>query len=578
MATFHDPRSSPDAVPWGRWRLVQNMATVDGDWQLRCGWRRHGHWTDHPDVADLRIRPDDNEDPIRSLYLHISPSGSRRLFAASSSIYSQFHDGRWRALAAGSVGERYQFAGVGDTVFATNNVDPVRYHVVDSTAFKEIPSLASIGLHRAGMIAAWKGLLFLGDVQMDGIRIGHRLVWSDLENPLQFEPTTDSVAGFQDLNPGETILAGIPMGDYLYLFTTQSVWRVTVVGGDAFLSFQQVYHDRNGAGCLISRYAICVWKDTAIYLSRLGIQTFGTYSAAPEQPPWMFHATFDIETANLARCKEISMGVRARYSEVWISYPKGQSPAANRTIVLNMDYESTDEVDHGFTAILPAQLDESLEVIEWLRTHAGCSSDEVDLIFPPTPGEYRPEFDGDPKSLSDFCQDEAAFPECNGCPGEERFLIVSAEDGALKVVESDFFARTQWTGAEYEALGYSARWVTGALHFGNTNWKRATEVSLGLVPVVSTDPRTLRLLVSSSGSPSDVLAPHCGVRSFTMKDRAIECAASAANTQPNAHLRWPFIVEGRYVYLDFQVPSAVGGAFSITRLSLTVGQSPNSTA
>ena len=299
LATFHDPRSSPDAVPWGRWRLVENMATVDGDWQRRSGWRRHGHWLSMPDSADLRTRPNATSDPIRSLYVHVSPSGHRRLFAASGSIFSQLHDGRWRTLFTGTPADRYQFASVGELVFATNNTEPVRYHVLDSDTFQEIPDLAGIGLSRAGMVVSWKGLVFLADVVMDGVRVGHRVVWSDLNAPLRYLPDTDSVAGFQDLDPGETVLAGVPMGDSLFLFTTLSVWRVTVVGGEAFLSFQQVYHDRNGAGCLAARYSLAVWKDTAIYLSRDGIQTFGAYSATPESPPWMFHATAGVETTDL---------------------------------------------------------------------------------------------------------------------------------------------------------------------------------------------------------------------------------------------------------------------------------------
>ena len=578
LATFHDPRSSPDAVPWGRWRLVENMATVDGDWRRRAGWRRFGHWMSLPDTADLRSPPDGATDPIRALYVHVSPSGHRRLFAASGSIYSQLHDGRWRTLYTGVPGERYQFASVGDRVFATNSETTPKCHVLDSSTFADIPDLETIGLSRAGMVVAWKGILFFGDVVMDHVRIGHRVVWSDLESPMRFEPTTDSIAGFQDLDPGETILAGIPMGDNLYLFTTLSIWRVTVVGGEAYLSFQQVYHDRNGAGCLAARYSIAVWKDTAIYVSREGIQTFGSYSAVPDQPSWMFHATAGLETGDLSKCREISVAIRARDGELWVSYPSGSSEVANRTVVLNLNYQSSDEVDHGFTAMLSGVLDDSMEVIEWLRVKVGCSSASINALFPPTDGEVRPTFDGTPQTIEEFCADESNFPECTGCPSKERFLAVSATDGAIKSIEDDYFARDQWTGVAYEAVGYGSRWVTGALHFGNTNWKRVSEIVLGLLPVASVTPRTLNLTVSTSGNPGDVLAPVCTLRSFPMKSRSIACPATAVSgTQPNAHFRWPVLVEGRYLYLDFSVPAAVGGAFSVSRLAVQLGASPNTT-
>lgn len=578
VATFHDPRSSPDAVPWGRWRLVENMETVDGTWQRRSGWKRHGHWMSSPTTADLRVRPDASTDPIRALYVHVGPSGARRLFAASGSIYSQFHDGRWKTLLTGEVGDRYQFASVGDLVFAVNGAEPVRYHVLDSDNFKTIPSLESIGLYSARMAVSWKGILFLGDVTMDGVRVGNRVVWSGLESPLQFEPTTDSIAGFQDLDPGEVVLAGAVMGDSLYLFTTLSIWRVSVVGGEAYFSFQQVYYDRNGAGCLAARYSLAVWRDSAIYLSRDGVQVFGAFSAAPEQPAWMHHATAAVDTSDFSRCQEISVAIRTG-GEVWISFPSGASQNPNRTVVLNVGEQSSDEIDHGFTALLSAQLDDSMEVIEWMRVKLGCSSAAIDALFPPSPGEVRDTFDGDfpGMTVEELCNDPDLFPGCDGCPTEERFLVVSSSDGALKSVEEDYFARDQWNGTEYVATGYKSRWVTGALNFGSTEWKRATEVSLGLIPVATDEPRDLQLRVSASGTPAD-LTSGCNVRTFVMRTRKIECPAVTSTTkQPNAHFRWPIIAEGRYLYLDFEVPACTGGGFTISRLGLVLQTSPNST-
>ena len=45
LATFFDARALPDAVPWGRWRYVENIQTSQaGGPELRTGLKRFGSW------------------------------------------------------------------------------------------------------------------------------------------------------------------------------------------------------------------------------------------------------------------------------------------------------------------------------------------------------------------------------------------------------------------------------------------------------------------------------------------------------------------------------------------------------
>jgi hypothetical protein len=243
-----------------------------------------------------------------------------------------------------------------------------------------------------------------------------------------------------------------------------------------------------------------------------------------------------------------------------------------------MDYQASDEIDHGFWAMLAARIDDSVEVVEWMRTTVGCSSDAIDATFPPGREDTRPESSGEPQTIDEFCANEANFPTCDTCPATERFLAVSASDGNIKAIDPDYYARDQYVTDQFVAQGYGLRWTTGALHFGQTKWKRVSEVLLDLHPAATDTPRELNLTISVSGTPVDVLAETCSVRSFELNPRDIECPATDAGTrQPNAHMRWPLMVEGRYVFLDFTMDAVTGGAFSVSRLVLGMGPSPSTT-
>jgi len=579
LATFFDLRSTPDAVPWGRWRYVQNMTVFDGVWRRRSGWRRYGWWMTYPDSADLPMAVD-------VLYQHTHPTGQRRLFAATATnIYSQAHDGIWSELGHFDAGDRFQFASVETMVFATNNLAEPVYQTLDDApdedgqAFHPIPDLQKIAVTKAGMVGSWQGILFFGNVTMDFVQVGHRLLWSDRNNPLKFEPSTDNVAGFQDLDPGEVILAGVPMADAFFIFTTRSIWRVTMVGGTFFLNFQQVYTSRTGSSCLMSRDSLVVWRNTAVYFANDGIYIFNAFATAPEQPAWLYHATKNISYIDPNQCRMVVSGLRAVYGEIWFSYPSSDLLTKNdRTVVLNMDYEAADEVDHGFSALLPVSPDDSMEVAEWLISAGGCSSADVEELFPGT-SEGRPVIPAQPVDVEDFCGNPANFPKCDVCPKLERFIVASTADGALKDVDLDYFAREYRVSAGvYSAEGYGSRFVTGALHFDKTEWKRLEDVQFDLIVPATDEPRDLNLTISTSATPVDVLAPLCRAKAFVLKPRKLQCPGTGLPAdQPNAHFRWPVLVEGRYLYLDFSVPAVTGGAFQASRIAVGMGLSPNST-
>lgn len=584
VGTFFDQRSPVDEVEWGRWRYVLNMRHDDRfGWGRRCGFVRFGSDMRAPDNADLKTR-DDNTD-ITSLFSHMAPAGFRRLFAATlETVYSMHFDGRWRVLGDFAAGQRFQFAGLNNIIVATNNKDLVKYHQLDEAldaddqAFHSIAGLTEIGLSTAGNVVSWKGVMFLMDVTMDGVHAGHRVVWSDSNDPLSYVPSADSIAGFQDLDPGEIALAGVVLGDALFIFTTQSIWRVTSIGGDEAFGFQQVYKNADGEGCLRGRNCIAVVNGAAVYMGHDSIYVFTPFSAQPESPEWLYRTTKRLTTlSDMTKCHLWSAVYHPLTEEFWLSYVEPGQGRATRTLSINFGTQTADEIDHGFTAMLSAPVDTRLALYEWMEETVGCSSTSIAALWPADRTDAYPTVAGDTLDLDTICAYEDFVPDCPQCQPESRLILASGEDKCLKQQDLDTFGREIWDGSEYAMNGYSSRFTTGAMSFKTLDWKRLSEIAVGFTAPATDTPRNLTLRVGVSSVPVDILeASGCFQKIFTLSSRALACPSTASTgTLPNAHHRWPVLIEGRYIVLDFQVAAATGGSFWLSRLTASVGKSPN---
>ena len=378
LATFFDARSPVDQVPWGRWRYVQNFRIDDRyGWGPRSGFRRFGYGTANESVSDLNTW---TGGVVTSLHAHPRQDGTRVLLAGSSTTVARYSaDGRWTTIGTLAEGSRPVFTSVNDVVVVTNGTDRPKYWLTGDTELNDFEELDDIGLSQASVVGSWNGVLFFGDVVMDGTRVGHRVLWSDVNKPLALAPATDRVSGFQDLDSGAKVLAILPLADVLFIFTTRSIWRVSAVGGDEQYAFQRVHFAPDGDGCLLAPHAICEARGNAVYLASDGVYVFNPFGNVPERPEWIFRTSARID---LTECHEASLAYNPDFDEIRIAYVNTSGP--REMLALNWAAQSADVIDHGATALLSTKEETYETFYEWLIRVAGCSIGTRTVTVSPT--------------------------------------------------------------------------------------------------------------------------------------------------------------------------------------------------
>lgn len=223
-----------------------------------------------------------------------------------------------------------------------------------------IVDLGTIGLTNANVICAWKGLLFLGDVTMDGIRVPHRVVWSNRNNPLSFDLASEgTVAGVQDLTNGETVMGFMPVNNFLMVYTTRGIWQIEVVGSEQVLNFRQLYsEEKTGEACIIYPNTLVSNGQDMIYLGRDGIYVFNLYLAKPERIEWIHRVSSLIFNGVEGQFPGIKDTVcqahfgfyNPKTETVYFSWVNLDNTFPTHTLVLNLRYQFATLLDHGMTA------------------------------------------------------------------------------------------------------------------------------------------------------------------------------------------------------------------------------------
>jgi hypothetical protein len=569
MTAPMDSRSQPDRVPWGRWRYVLNSRAVEkGRACRREGWQRFGHQTGHPN-CDLHDQHGVNQ-RIHSVFAYKSPgrtdSGNRLYAAASTEIWENRVDGGWNNVGhALPTGGDWCFTSLNDIVIAANGTT-VLWHRADFEPFAEIPSLATIGLTGAAVCWTYEGVIFLADVVMDNTVVGNRIVWGDLES-IEFEPTTSSIAGFKDLEPGERVLAAVPTGTTYTIFTTHGAWRHGVVDGE--FVFQQLYHSKTRDACAVGRHAIVTNREIAYFIATDGIYAMSTYSPAPEWSEWMNQG---LPTSFLAdgHCVISASGYDPIRNEVLFS-----SEDAGLTYVINTRQTSTSLIDHAFIAMTQADMDRGQDVASWWVSAGICTAAEVDAKYPVGPRD-DPRIHPAVTGTADGC---APFDApCDDCAVSPEFVFVSADDNTLKVIDESFYAREMWNGTGWDLEGYQTRFVTGSVNWGTDVLKRVNKVTVDFTAQATDVPIEVQLVVGTSSSPIDPISTYRpAARLLRLTKRKLETPKTPGSDSPHIQpLQWIFMVDARFISLEIKTEVVTGGASCFSNLLAHAAQSPNS--
>jgi hypothetical protein len=379
-----DLRSRPaDVVPGGfRWR--QNWGTSDES--MLC--RREGHSRLFPehlfDSDDMPLSDpnhtgtgsfyhnDDHHfqnaaprEPITFIYENTNPDGSRNLFDGTASRISRLNEttGYWDDIftGVGASGSRWSAASLQGLITFTNNSDKPQSYNIGANSISEIAELNSLTVIAAAVVVEFHGCVFLMNVFQNSARLSSRVRWSDLNDATKWNPSTpNSIAGFQDLDYGEQILAAKVMLNVMLIYTTRAIWQCsinTAATGAAFL-FQKIYSEpKNQIGCLVYPYTLVSDGLDHYYMSKEAIYHFNPYLAAPERIDWIHKADAAIYIDPLTKLDpgQCTSPVAEAYplaKELWFSWPLPGFPSQNRwTLVLNIEQKTADIVDAGYNAL-----------------------------------------------------------------------------------------------------------------------------------------------------------------------------------------------------------------------------------
>lgn len=423
-----DVRSLPQNMAAGAFRWKQNFAvTQQGNLCRMPGWSRlfsnrtANNFDLHDQLLGIQLYYDDNtpvstgaddnstyppgalcsgdvlfrygvREPITLLFESTSPAGNRRLFAGTQSRLYQLNesDGNWTIITdgMGHEGSRFKAAQLGDTIIFTNGFDAPFAHVLGQAPqgcairrISEIEDLATLDITAAGIVVAYNGLMLLMDVTQEGTRYTSRIRWSDLNNPLSWVGSNDSLANFQDLDYGEEILAAKELGGYLLIYTDRSIWRAQVQGATSnVFGFQRVYAEKkNQDKCLCYPNTLVSTGGSHFYMGRDGIYEFNQYLSEPDRVEWL-HAGSGVlyDRLDEACCAWPVAEYHPAEKELWFSAPQtGDNCLPSRTLVASVKHNTSTYVDHGFSAFANFRSDNQQDLRTWLKQFCVCTDEAL---------------------------------------------------------------------------------------------------------------------------------------------------------------------------------------------------------
>lgn len=588
-----DTRSEPESVALGAFRWKQNF-TMTGGTKLCC---RGGHdklFSSYSPYTnfDLHDQSDNNgivtPEYITMLFKGFLNTGQRFLYAGSQSRIQWLDEttGLWTTVARGMGGTpqpglpaiRFQAAELQEQILFTNNFDQPLLSAVGSGSTGPIPDLVTLQVTQAAVTIQWAGFLFLMNVEQGGVRKSSRVRWSDLNNPTVWiaQPNVNvpgSLAGFQDLDYGSTILGAAIMANGLYIFTDQAIWvcfpsGASLSGGTpAVFGFTRIYSEpKNGAKCLMYPNTLVSEGNSVWYGASDGLYYFDPYTPEPVREEWLYRGTSLVYNDALSAlspecCQSPVAEIFPDTQEIWLSWPEvsanpGGSCLNSKTVVWNYAYKSIDIVDFGYSAFcnyIPNSM---------ASDTSNCPPDAV--------------FIG--ASMVDKC-----LKSIGGI--YSRNVCTNAATGRGTIVDGVF---TPFVG-QYSYVGYYRilRGLLPTLNFDRDKFIRhfllETQTTAQAVPCV------IKLRIGVSYSETDPNLPDglCSTLWHPLPDMPLVCrdTMTAAqyvsdNIMRNSATEWNMLWKGRFIFFEVTIANsdgspAIGGSACFPRCEMQIRLAPN---
>lgn len=554
-----DSRSVPADIPPGWFRNKVNFEiTPTGQLKRRGGHERF--YADQIGNYDHRHQGAARQ-PITYLKETTDASGVRRLFDGTKNRLSYLNEstGAWTDILSvtGSVSSRWRIDVLQNVVVASNGIGDIYQHTLGSGSASTIPDLVTLQVADAKVVITFSGFVFLLNFSKGGVPHPTGVRWSDLNRPAAWDTAKpDSLAGAQDLDYGDAILAAIPLYGALYVFTRRAIWKLNIVpSGTPVVTFTRVYFEpENQKGCLVYPSTLVTDGQYLYYASREAIYRYSPFVAAPERGDekgstwgdWLYRASGVI----FSRADTLLSGTDcaspcAVYvptkNELWFSWPALSNDVNNVTLVCQTNVQTADVVDHGYTAL-----------VNYRRT--------------PTEGD---------------------------CSERQDLLGVSGRDWAIKSIGKVFFREyvvmpdqndptvDPALGADYQTVGYNSL-MRGLIPLGLTDRdKRVRKVTVDAQATAQDVPCNLRCRIGNSFALVDQNSedPKCSPFWRTLELQPLECADEATiadmrakNQRSDQTIHYKSYERGRFLSFEFQIEDksgseAIGGDSSFAMIS-----------
>lgn len=458
MTGLLDVRSLPAEMPPGAFRWKQNFqVTTDNRLCRRPGWSkllstetpfvnqdlhdqllpmqfRYEDFTPPAAGADtstvyppgafcgpLRL-PAGGREPVTLIWMSTDMNGARTLFAATRSTIYRLNEstGGWAIIADGlgsglGLFRRFRVAELRDYVFFTNNADEILVHQLGQLPqgckvwrAAPMPELQELKVTQAGVVIEFNGFMLLMDTVEDGQRFQSRVRWSDINEPAKWKTAVDRLSSFQDLDYGDHIIAARELANYLIIYTTRSIWRMYVQGGDRTFGFQRVYLEReNRDKCLAYPHTLVSTGASHYYAGLDGIYEFNNYLSEPDRVEWLHRGTGVLfDTVDEGCCDGNVAGYHPADKELWFSFaPNGNACHPARTLVANVRAKTCDVVEFGFSAFGNFISDKQQSLRDWMLEYCLCDTAELQALGAGYIKESLPYCGGNP-GAAQACEQE----------------------------------------------------------------------------------------------------------------------------------------------------------------------------